>query len=52
MNAELNEFHDPFLFKDQRSRGKVIFDDWKKDYKIQFEFFKEGFTLVYAIENG
>lgn len=42
---------DPFLFKDQRSQGKVIFDDWKKDYKIQFEFFKEGFTLVYAIEN-
>lgn len=48
-------FHDhiginPFLFEDGRSSGRVIFGDWKKEYEIKFEFFKEGFTLVYAIE--
>ncbi|MGI9532181.1 4'-phosphopantetheinyl transferase superfamily protein [Lutimonas sp.] len=48
-------FHDhiginPFLFADGRSTGRVIFDDWKKEYEINFEFFKEGFTLVYALE--
>lgn len=48
-------FHDhiginPFLFAHGRSTGRVIFGDWKKDYEIKFEFFKEGFTLVYALE--
>ncbi|WKK66130.1 4'-phosphopantetheinyl transferase superfamily protein [Lutimonas zeaxanthinifaciens] len=48
-------FHDhiginPFLFADGRSSGRVIFGDWKREYEIKFEFFKEGFTLVYAIE--
>jgi len=47
-------FHDhiginPFLFADGRSSGRVIFDNWKKEYEIKFEFLKEGFTLVYAI---
>jgi len=47
-------FHDhiginPFLFADGRSSGRVIFDDWKKEYEIRFEFFKEGFTLVHAM---
>lgn len=47
-------FHDhiginPFLFADGRSSGRVIFDDWKKEYEIKFEFLKEGFTLVYAL---
>ena len=50
-------FHDhiginPFLFKDGRSSGRVIFDSWKKEYEIKFEFLKEGFTLVYAMEKG
>ena len=49
-------FHDhigikPFLFAEGRSSGSVIFDTWKKDYEIRFEFLKEGFTLVYAIDN-
>ena len=48
-------FHDhiginPFLFADRRSTGRVIFDSWKKEYEINFEFFEEGFTLVYALE--
>lgn len=48
-------FHDhiginPFLFADGRSSGRVIFGNWKKEYEIKFEFFKEGFTLVHAIE--
>ncbi|MCA0932850.1 4'-phosphopantetheinyl transferase superfamily protein [Lutimonas saemankumensis] len=48
-------FHDhiginPFLFADGRSSGRVIFGNWKKEYEIKFEFFREGFTLVYAIE--
>ena len=47
-------FHDhiginPFLFADGRSSGRVIFDSWKREYDIRFEFFKEGFTLVYAL---
>ena len=47
-------FHDhiginPFLFAAGRSSGRVIFDNWKKEYEIKFEFLKEGFTLVYAI---
>lgn len=41
---------DPFLFAEGRSSGRVIFGDWKKEYEIKFEFFKEGFTLVHAIE--
>ena len=41
---------DPFLFDEGRSSGRVIFGDWKKKYNISFQFFKEGFTLVYAIE--
>ena len=41
---------DPFLFDDGGSSGRVIFGDWKKEYRISFQFFKEGFTLVYAIE--
>jgi len=40
---------DPFLFADGRSSGRVIFDTWKKEYDIKFEFLKEGFTLVYAL---
>jgi len=48
-------FHDhiginPFLFRDGRSSGRVIFGDWKKEYEISFHFLKEGFTLVYALE--
>lgn len=47
-------FHDhiginPFLFADGRSSGRVIFENWKKEYEIKFEFLKEGFTLVYAL---
>lgn len=41
---------DPFLFDEGGSSGRVIFGDWKKEYNISFQFFKEGFTLVYAIE--
>ena len=40
---------DPFLFANKKSTGKVIFEDWKKKYQINFMFFDEGFTLVYAI---
>ncbi len=40
---------DPFLFRDQRSAGRIIFDQWKRQYDIHFEFLQEGFTLVYAI---
>ncbi len=48
-------FHDhiginPFLFADGRSSGRVIFDTWKKEYEIKFEFLREGFTLVHAID--
>jgi len=47
-------FHDhiginPFMFADGRSTGRVIFDTWKREYEIKFEFLKEGFTLVYAL---
>lgn len=50
-------FHDhiginPFLFAEGRSTGRVIFGDWKKKYEIKFEFFEEGFTLVYALDMG
>lgn len=41
---------DPFLFDEGGSSGRVIFGDWKKEYNISFQFFIEGFTLVYAIE--
>ena len=41
---------DPFLFDEGGSSGRVIFGDWKKEYNISFQFFTEGFTLVYAIE--
>ena len=41
---------DPFLFDEGGSSGRVIFGDWKKEYNISFQFLKEGFTLVYAIE--
>ena len=39
----------PFRFADGRSSGRVIFDTWKREYEIKFEFLKEGFTLVYAL---
>ena len=49
-------FHDhiginPFLFADGRSTGRVIFGSWQREYEIRFEFFKEGFTLVYALQH-
>ena len=49
-------FHDhiginPFLFADGRSSGRVIFGNWKREYEISFEFFDEGFTLVYALQH-
>lgn len=40
---------DPFLFRDKQSAGRVIFEEWKRQYDIHFEFLKEGFTLVYAL---
>ena len=40
---------DPFLFRDQRSRGRINFENWKRQYDIHFEFLREGFTLVYAL---
>jgi len=40
---------DPFLFADKKSTGRVRFDNWKKEYEIHFQFFMEGFTMVYAI---
>ncbi len=40
---------DPFLFEEKKSTGKVIFENWKRKYKINFMFFDEGFTLVYAL---
>ncbi len=40
---------DPFLFEDKKSTGRVIFENWKKKYEINFMFFEEGFTLVYAL---
>ena len=43
---------DPFLFADKRTNGRVNFDDWKKEYEIWFSFFKEGFTMVYALPTG
>ncbi len=42
---------DPFLFADNRTSGRVNFDDWKKEYDIWFTFFDEGFTMVYAISS-
>jgi len=42
---------DPFLFEEKKSTGKVIFENWKKNYDIFFMFFDEGFTLVYALPN-
>lgn len=50
-------FHDhiginPFLFADGRSSGRVIFGNWQKEYEIRFEFFEEGFTLVYALQHN
>ncbi len=43
---------DPFLFADKRASGRVNFDDWKKEYEIWFNFFDEGFTMVYALPTG
>ena len=40
---------DPFLFRDKGSAGRIIFEDWRRQYDIHFEFLKEGFTLVYAL---
>ena len=40
---------DPFLFQDKSSAGRIIFEDWRRQYDIHFEFLKEGFTLVYAL---
>jgi len=40
---------DPFLFEDKKSIGRVIFENWKKKYEINFMFFEEGFTLVFAL---
>lgn len=40
---------DPFLFETKKSSGRVIFENWKKNYEINFMFFEEGFTLVYAL---
>ncbi len=40
---------DPFLFKDRKSSGRIIFEEWKRQYDIHFEFLREGFTLVYAL---
>jgi len=47
-------FHDhiaiePFLFRDHQSAGRIIFEEWKRQYDIHFEFLEEGFTLVYAL---
>jgi len=42
---------DPFLFADKKSTGRVNFNSWKKEYEINFMFFKEGFTLVYVLPN-
>ncbi len=42
----------PFLFEDKKSEGSVIFGNWKKQYCIHFMFFKEGFTMVYAMPSG
>ena len=40
---------DPFLFKDERSSGRISFRGWNREYDIGFRFLKEGFTLVYAL---
>ncbi len=40
---------DPFLFTDKKSKGRINYGNWKKEYEIHFMFFEEGFTLVYAI---
>lgn len=39
----------PFLFADRKSEGRVQFEDWYRKYSIYFDFFEEGFTLVYAL---
>ena len=39
----------PFLFADRKSEGRVQFEDWYRKYTIYFDFFREGFTLVYAL---
>ncbi len=39
----------PFLFAERKSEGRVQFEDWYRKYTIYFDFFKEGFTLVYAL---
>lgn len=39
----------PFLFADKKSEGRVQFEDWYRKYSIYFDFFDEGFTLVYAL---
>lgn len=40
---------DPFLFAEKKSTGRVIFDKWQREYDINFMFFEDPFTLVYAI---
>ena len=40
---------DPFLFAQQRSKGRVEHGSWQKDYEIHFDFFPEDYTLVYAL---
>ncbi len=40
---------DPFLFANEKSTGRVVCEDWNKEYQIFFEFLQEEFTLVYAM---
>ncbi len=40
---------DPFLFHHKQSTGRVVCEDWNKEYQIFFEFLQDGFTLVYAM---
>lgn len=39
----------PFLFADKKSEGRVQFQDWYRKYNVFFDFFEEGFTLVYTL---
>jgi len=39
----------PFLFADKKSEGRVQIENWHRKYSIFFDFFEEGFTLVYAL---
>ena len=40
---------DPFLFADKKSSGRVNFENWKKEYEVNFLFLIEGFTMVYVL---